>query len=236
MEKLCQTCGISLNLGSSPCPTPVRRNIESFFCSNIYILCLLTCLLASLPDEGEEFFKINFSVPISVYLAKQPSHLHMCTKNCNKIQSKMNNLDQCPTQFDQRYKVLICASIFWFQAVISQWVSESYFLDALASCDFKFSVREWVRAASDVSDARIMTPDQPSTPSPASQLPAWLSSWTGREGGKSQRCTDVRNINHLLKLVECEVSRISLLKNDKRLQRRLLNRRINAGLKNVFWL
>ena len=137
MEKLCQTCGISLNLGSSPCPTPVRRNIESFFCSNIYILCLLTCLLASLPDEGEEFFKINFSVPISVYLAKQPSHLHMCTKNCNKIQSKMNNLDQCPTQFDQRYKVLICASIFWFQAVISQWVSESYFLDALASFDFK---------------------------------------------------------------------------------------------------
>ena len=82
-----------------------------------------------------------------------------------------------------------------------------------------------------------MTPDQPSTPSPASQLPAWLSSWTGREGGKSQRCTDVRNINqHLLKLVECEVSRISLLKNDKRLQRRLLNRRINAGLKNIFWL
>ena len=97
-------------------------------------------------------------------------------------------------------------------------------------------MREWVSAASDVSDARIMTPDQPSTPSPASQLPAWLSSWTGREGGKSQRCTDVRNINHLLKLVECEVSRISLLKNDKRLQRRLLNRRINAGLKNIFWL
>ena len=113
------------------------------------------------------------------------------------------------------------------------------------SFDFKFSVREWVSAASDasnsryasdVSDARIMTPDQPLTPSPASQLPAWLSSWTGREGGKSQRCTHVRNINHLLKLVECEVSRISLLKNDKRLQRRLLNRRINAGLKNIFWL
>ena len=43
----------------------------------------------------------------------------------------MNHLDQRPTQFDQRYKILICASIFWFQALISQWVSESYFLDAL---------------------------------------------------------------------------------------------------------
>ena len=113
------------------------------------------------------------------------------------------------------------------------------------SFDFKFSVREWVSAASDasnlsyasdVSDASIMTPDQPLTPSPASQLPAWLSSWTGIEGGKSQRYAHVRNINHLLKLVEGEVSRISLLKNHKRLQRRLLNRRINAGLKNIFWL
>ena len=45
-----------------------------------HLLSLLTCLLASLPDEGEELFKINFSVPISVYLAKQPSHLCVQSK------------------------------------------------------------------------------------------------------------------------------------------------------------
>ena len=114
IEKLCQTCGISLNLGSSPCPTPVGGNIESFFCSNIYILCLLTCLLASLPDEGEEFFKINFSVPISVYLAKQPSHL--CAQ-------------KIVTRFSQIWTILINAQLSLTRGI--------KFLYALASFDSK---------------------------------------------------------------------------------------------------
>ena len=45
----------------------------------------------------------------------------------------MNNPDQGPTQFDQRHKILMRASIFLFQAVLSQWVSDSYFLDLLIS-------------------------------------------------------------------------------------------------------
>ena len=125
IEKLCQTCGISPNLGSSPCPTPVRRNVESFFCSNIYILCLLTCLLASLPDEGEEFFKINFSVPISVYLAKQPSHLCVQSKVVKRFRQGWKYIPEGKVfllrhlLIRRRREKQVCARTWSFKSLVS---------------------------------------------------------------------------------------------------------------------
>ena len=114
MEKTVSNLRNISKLGFFSLSDSCEEKCWNFFCSNIYILCLLTCLLASLPDEGEEFFKINFSVPISVYLAKQPSHL--CAQ-------------KIVTRFSQRWTILINAQLSLTRGI--------KFLYALASFDSK---------------------------------------------------------------------------------------------------
>ena len=114
IEKLCQTCGISLNLGSSPCPTPVRRNVEIFFGSNIYFAFWLAFLLLCL-TRARNSSKSTFPFP-SASTSRNSLRTYICAQ-------------KIVTRFSQRWTILINAQLSLTRGI--------KFLYALASFDSK---------------------------------------------------------------------------------------------------